>query len=99
MAGSLAIMSDAAHLITDSLTFVIGAFGISWSRKGPDSRMSFGYKRVEVFCAIISILGIWILTGFILYFAVQRLHNLDGFEINTDTMLIVSILGVFVNIM
>lgn len=98
MAGSLAIMTDAAHLITDSLTFVIGAFGVSWARKRPDSRMSFGYKRIEVFCAIISIIGIWILTLFILYFAVQRLHNLDGFEINTDTMLVVSILGILVNV-
>lgn len=98
MAGSLAIMSDAAHLITDSLTFVIGAFGISWSQKGPDSKMTFGYKRVEVFCAIVSIFGIWILTLFILYFAVQRVFNLDGFEINTDTMLIVAIMGILVNI-
>lgn len=91
-------MSDAAHLITDSLTFVIGAFAVNWARKGPDSKMSFGYRRVEVFCAIISIFGIWILTLFILYFAVQRLFDLDGFEIDTDTMLTVSILGVLVNI-
>jgi solute carrier family 30 (zinc transporter), member 2 len=98
IAGSLAIMSDAAHLITDSLTFVIGAFAINWGRKKPDSKMSFGYKRVEVFCAIISIFGIWILTIFILYFAVQRLLNLDGFNIDTDAMLICSILGVLVNI-
>lgn len=91
-------MSDAAHLITDSLTFVIGAFGITWARKGPDSKMTFGYKRVEVFCAIVSIIGIWILTIFILYFAVQRLRNLESFEINTNTMLIVSVLGVLVNI-
>lgn len=98
LAGSLAIMSDAAHLITDSLTFVIGVFGISWSAKGPDSKMTFGYKRVEVFCAIISIFGIWILTVFILFFAVQRLRDLDSFEIDTNTMLVVSILGVLVNI-
>lgn len=98
MAGSLAIMSDAAHLITDSLTFVVGAFGITWARKGADPKMTFGYKRVEVFCAIISIIGIWILTLFILYFAVQRLHNLDSFDIDTNTMLVVSILGVLVNI-
>lgn len=98
LAGSLAIMSDAAHLITDSLTFLIGVFGITWARKGPSPRMSFGYKRVEVFCAIISVIGIWILTLFILYFAVQRLRNLDGFEINVDTMLVVSFLGILVNI-
>lgn len=91
-------MSDGAHLITDSLTFLIGVVGITWARKSSDTKMSFGYKRVEVICAIISILGIWTLTMFILYFAVQRLLNLDGFEIDTNTMLLVSVLGVIVNI-
>ena len=98
MAGSLAIMSDAAHLITDSLTFVIGVIGIAWARKPPDSKMSFGYSRVEVLSAMLSIIGIWILTLFILFFAVQRLFHLDDFEIDTNTMLVVSILGVMVNI-
>jgi cobalt-zinc-cadmium efflux system protein len=91
-------MSDGAHLITDSLTFIIGVVGITWASKSPDTKMSFGYKRVEVFCAIISIVGIWVLTLFILYFAVQRLFDLDGFEINTDAMLLVSVVGVLVNI-
>lgn len=97
-AGSLAIMTDAAHLVTDSLTFIIGAFAIAWSNKKADEKMSFGYKRIEVFGAVISIIGIWILTLFILYFAVQRLLNLDDFEIDTNTMLAVSVLGIMVNI-
>ncbi|CRL08689.1 CLUMA_CG021333, isoform A [Clunio marinus] len=98
MANSLAIMSDAAHLITDSLTFVVGAVAIKWARKGEDFKMSYGYKRVETYCAVISIFGIWILTLFILYSAFQRLVTLDSFEINTNTMLIVSLLGIVVNI-
>ncbi|CAO1325603.1 unnamed protein product [Diamesa tonsa] len=97
-AGSLAIMTDAAHLVTDSLTFFIGAFAISWSNKKADEKMSFGYKRIEVFGAVISIIGIWILTLFILYFAVQRLLHIDDFEIDTNTMLAVSMLGIMVNI-
>lgn len=98
LAGSLAIMSDAAHLVTDSLTFVIGAAGITWARNRPDSKMNFGYQRVEVFCAILSIAGIWVLTLFITYFALQRLIHHNSFEIQTDTMLVVSILGVLVNV-
>lgn len=45
-AGSLAIMSDAAHLITDSITFIMALFAISWSKKSPDHKMTFGYKRL-----------------------------------------------------
>jgi cobalt-zinc-cadmium efflux system protein len=91
-------MSDAAHLITDSLTFIVGAIGITLAKRKSDSKMNFGYNRVEVFSAVISIIGIWILTIFILYFAIQRLKNLDEFEINTNTMLVISILGIVVNV-
>lgn len=97
-AESLALMADGAHLVTDSLTFFVGAFAIAWSNKKADEKMSFGYKRIEVFGAVISIIGIWILTLFILYFAVQRLLNVDDYEIDTNTMLAVSVLGIMVNI-
>lgn len=118
LADSLAIMSDAAHLVTDSLswpehdlsndllnefhisglTFVIGAAGITWARSQPDAKMNFGYQRIEVFCAMVSIAGIWVLSLFISYFAVHRLLNLNSFEIETNTMLAVSVIGVLVNI-
>jgi len=45
MAGSLAIMADAAHLASDCISFVIGLVAIWLGTRPPDSRMSFGYKR------------------------------------------------------
>jgi len=45
MAGSLAIMTDAAHLASDCISFVIGLVAIWLGTRPPDSRMSFGYKR------------------------------------------------------
>lgn len=98
IAGSLAIMVDAAHLITDSLTFILGAFAIELSKKASTSKFTFGFKRIEVLCAVLSIIGIWILTIFILYFAIQRLFHLSEYEIDTNTMLAVSIMGILVNI-
>jgi cation diffusion facilitator family transporter len=97
-AGSLAVMGDAAHLITDSLTFIIGIVGIAWGEKSPDRSMTFGYRRIEIVCAVASVLGIWMMTMFICYFAIDRLVHPSEFEIDTDTMLIIAVLGIIVNI-
>lgn len=45
-AGSLAIMSDAAHLLSDCVSFIVAIIAIWWARKPSDDKMSFGYKRL-----------------------------------------------------
>ncbi|CAG2120629.1 unnamed protein product, partial [Medioppia subpectinata] len=59
--------------------------------------MSFGYHRAEVLGAVTSILMIWILTGVLVYLAIERVRTND-FEIDSNTMLIVSGVGVVMNI-
>ncbi|XP_054738513.1 proton-coupled zinc antiporter SLC30A2 [Anastrepha obliqua] len=97
MAGSLAIMTDAAHLASDCISFVISLVAIWLGSRPPDSRMSFGYKRMEVMGAIISILGIWILTATLIMVAVQRLYSND-FDLNANTMMAISGIGILINI-
>ena len=46
LAGSLAIVTDAAHLASDCISFVIGLVAIWLGSRPPDRRMSFGYKRM-----------------------------------------------------
>lgn len=46
MAGSLAIMSDAAHLLSDCISFIVALLAIIWAKKSPDNYMTFGYKRI-----------------------------------------------------
>ena len=59
--------------------------------------MSFGFYRAEVLGAVTSIVMIWVLTGVLLYLAVERIRTAD-YEIDSDVMLIVSGLGVAMNI-
>ena len=69
-----------------------------WLAARPKSqKMSFGWHRAEVLGAIISVLMIWVVTGVLVYIAIQRLITKD-FEINAEAMLITSGLGVVVNI-
>lgn len=46
LAGSLAIMSDAAHLLSDCISFIVALLAIIWAKKSPNNHMTFGYKRV-----------------------------------------------------
>lgn len=57
-----------------------------------------GVCFAEVLGAILSIFGIWLLTTFLFYFAVNRLLYQD-FDIDADTMMIVSAVGIVINIM
>ncbi|KAL5289390.1 hypothetical protein ACFFRR_009495 [Megaselia abdita] len=97
IAGSLAIMTDAAHLMSDCISFVIGLLSICVSGRPSDRRMSFGYKRVEVVGALASVLGIWVLTALLVYVAIERIVVGD-YNINAKTMMVISGLGILINI-
>ncbi|ORY48431.1 cation efflux protein [Rhizoclosmatium globosum] len=60
--GSLAILSDAFHLLSDVAGFGVSLFALGLSAKGVSKEYSFGYKRIEVLGAVGSTLSIWIIT-------------------------------------
>ncbi|XP_060660222.1 proton-coupled zinc antiporter SLC30A2 [Drosophila nasuta] len=97
MAGSLAIMADAAHLASDCISFVIGLVAIWLGSRPPDSRMSFGYKRFEVMGALASILGIWLLTAMLVVVAIERIYSQD-FVLDVNVMMSISAIGIGINI-
>lgn len=97
LAGSLAVMIDAAHLFSDYIGFGISLFSIWIVKRPPSKRMTFGYHRVEVVGAIISIVTIYLLAMMFLILAINRLWH-GEYEIDVNTMLIISSLGVAVNI-
>lgn len=98
LSSSLAIATDAAHLLTDFASFMISLFSL-WVGSRPATRkMSFGWYRAEVLGALTSVLMIWIVTGILLYLAIERIMQED-FEINATVMLITSGVGVAVNLM
>lgn len=60
--------------------------------------MSFGWYRAEVIGALTSVLLIWVVTGILVYMAIQRLL-FGNFQIDAVVMLIMSGIGLAVNIM
>lgn len=97
VANSLAIMTDALHMLTDLVGIVVSLLALWLSAKPPTNRFTFGLQRLEVMSAGISVLLIYILTGVLLNEAVQRTLRPD-FTIDGDVMLITAAVGVAVNL-
>ncbi|XP_032528955.1 proton-coupled zinc antiporter SLC30A2-like isoform X2 [Danaus plexippus] len=97
LSNSLAIATDAAHLLTDFASFMISLFSLWVASRPATRRMPFGWYRAEVIGALTSVLLIWVVTGILLYMAVQRVIY-KSFEIDATVMLITSAVGVAVNL-
>ncbi|KAM4748377.1 putative proton-coupled zinc antiporter SLC30A4 isoform 2-T2 [Rhinophrynus dorsalis] len=97
VANSLAIMTDALHMLTDLSSIILTLLALWLSAKSPNKRFTFGFHRLEVLSAVVSVLLVYVLTGFLLYEAIQRTIHMD-YNINGDVMLITAAVGVAVNL-
>lgn len=75
IAGSLAIMTDAAHLLSDLSGFLISMVSLYIALRPADKTLTYGYHRAEVIGALSSVLIIWCLTAWLIFEAIQRLYN------------------------
>lgn len=95
IANSLAIMTDAAHLLSDLAGMLISIFALWLAQRPATSRLSFGFHRAEILGALISVLLIWVLTGVLVYEACWRIANPE--PVNGKIMFIVATGGLMVN--
>ncbi|XP_041361076.1 zinc transporter 2-like [Gigantopelta aegis] len=98
LAGSLAIVSDAAHLLTDFASFLVSLLALYLGTRPATKKLSFGWYRAEILGALMSILVLWVLTGILCYSAVERVIS-NQYEINATIMLITAAVGVAFNLL
>ncbi|XP_049414824.1 metal tolerance protein 1-like [Solanum stenotomum] len=96
-ANSLAILTDAAHLLSDVAAFAISLFSLWASGWEANPRQSYGFFRIELLGALVSIQMIWLLAGILVYEAIARLIHDTG-EVQGFLMFIVSAFGLGVNL-
>ncbi|KAJ0056545.1 hypothetical protein NL108_010366, partial [Boleophthalmus pectinirostris] len=97
VSNSLAIMTDAVHMLTDVVGILFSLLALWLSTKPPTKRFTFGLHRLEVVSAVLSVMLIYILTAVLVFEAVQRTMSQD-FDIDGDVMLITAAVGVAVNL-
>mmetsp|Transcript_5605 Transcript_5605/g.8145 ORF Transcript_5605/g.8145 Transcript_5605/m.8145 type:complete len:247 (+) Transcript_5605:220-960(+) len=76
LSGSLAVLSDAAHLFADLAAFAVAIFAAHWARKPASSTHTFGFKRVEALAALCSIGTLWALSAYLFVEAIARIYSL-----------------------
>jgi cobalt-zinc-cadmium efflux system protein len=72
MSGSLALVADAIHNLSDALSLVIALFARKIARRPPDEKMTFGYARAEVVAALINYTTLIVIGLYLVYEAVLR---------------------------
>lgn len=96
LANSIAIMSDAAHLLSDLFGFAISIISITISKKVATNTMSFGFHRAEIIGALVSVTLIWGLTLWLLYEATVRIIN--PVQVDSIIMIIIAVIGFLFNV-
>ena len=74
-AGSLAIITDAAHLLADVSGFGVSIFAGYYAAKKSRGAFSYGYHRVEVLGALASMATVWLVTGVLVWEAAERVRS------------------------
>lgn len=97
VAHSLAIMTDAAHLLTDLCSILLSLFSLWISSRPSSKRLTFGWHRSEVLGALLSVVSIWVVTIVLVLLAAQRIIS-DDYDIDSDVMLITAGCAVVLNI-
>ena len=95
LSGSLALIADAGHMLTDSLALAVALYAFRLAEKPSDPRRSYGYQRAQVLAALANGSALVLIVLWIGVEAVGRL--LEPRPIAVDTMLLVAVLGLLAN--
>lgn len=95
LTGSLALISDAAHMLTDTAALGIALAAIRFGRRAADRRRTFGYARFEILAAAFNAAMLFVVAFYILYAAFERIRAPT--EVHSVAMLVIAVVGLAVN--
>ncbi|RDI68124.1 cobalt-zinc-cadmium efflux system protein [Nocardia pseudobrasiliensis] len=97
LARSLALLSDAAHMLTDAASIVLALWAIRLAARPAAGRMTFGWKRVEILSAQANGLTLLLLAVWLAYEAIRRLINPP--KVTGGLVLATALVGIVVNVL
>lgn len=96
MAGSLALIADSGHMISDAAALLLALIAYRVARRPADATRTYGFHRVRVLAALANGVTLLLLVVWISWEAVQRINQ--PVEILAGSMLIVAVIGLAVNV-
>lgn len=96
ISGSLALLADAGHMLSDSASLALALAAITLAQRPSTPTRSFGLQRAEILAALVNGLALVAISIWIFYEAYQRLT--DPPEILGGLMIVVAVIGLVVNV-
>lgn len=97
LTNSLALLSDAGHMLSDSISLGIALIAFTLGAKAADYSKTYGYKRFEILAAVVNGITLVLIALYIFYEAIDRFQNPP--EVASVGMLWIAIIGLLVNIL
>ncbi len=94
--GSLALLADAGHMVSDAAALGIGWMALRVGKRPADAARTFGYRRLEVLAAFVNGLSLFVVAGWVVFEAVNRFATPQ--PILGGTMLAVAVAGTLANV-
>ncbi|MDN4594251.1 cation diffusion facilitator family transporter [Polycladomyces subterraneus] len=96
LSNSLALLSDAGHMFSDTASLALSLLAIWFATKPPSPRKTYGFYRLEILAALINGIALFIVAGMILREAYERFLNPP--HVAGNTVLIVAFIGLIANL-
>jgi cobalt-zinc-cadmium efflux system protein len=96
ISGSLALLADAGHMLTDTMALALAAIAFRISARPPDTKRSYGYHRFQILAAFVNGLTLVGIVAWILFEAITRFISPP--DVTGNVMLIVAVGGLIVNV-
>ncbi len=96
LSNSLALLSDAGHMLTDNLALLLSFFAIKFAAMPATERKTFGFYRLEILAALLNGIVLVLLSFYIMYQAYLRMLNPQ--PVKGSLMLIIAVIGLVANV-
>lgn len=93
---SLALLSDAGHMLTHFFALAVSYLAIRFAARPPTKSATYGYYRIEVLSALLNAVTLVIICAWICYAAIGRLRHPQ--EVQSVQMVVVAVVGLIVNL-
>jgi cobalt-zinc-cadmium efflux system protein len=95
LTGSLALLSEAGHMLADVGGFALALFAINYTRKPATTQRTYGFYRMEILASLVNSVVLVLLSAYILYEGFRRIFEPP--EIQSPPIIIVAAIGLTVN--
>ncbi|NIF37331.1 CDF family zinc transporter ZitB [Enterobacter sp. Tr-810] len=97
ISGSLALLADAGHMLTDAAALLFALLAVQFARRPPNARHTFGWLRLTTLAAFVNAIALVVITILIVWEAFQRFRHPQ--PVAGATMMVIAVAGLLANIL